>query len=206
LIATAASGGEFLPISNLPEVESETSRCLLLELRSNSSGLQLKKHGQWEHEGPAVATSLYAEIGGSLGLVTASGDGYLVVQSVNLNPTKEATSNGQSNGNHTHGHLSIPHAIKSIISGSTETEHLPSSEKASICYVKEPSASLSEIRNAGPLIQGARPLGMIMQRRDAGTLRGVVWFHTDIAVSSFCRLIMQRIVTPGRSWILKRDQ
>jgi hypothetical protein len=66
LIATAASGGEFLPLSNVPEAESETSRCLLLELISNSSGLQLKKHGQWELEGPAIATSLYAELDGEL--------------------------------------------------------------------------------------------------------------------------------------------
>ena len=191
-MASAASGGEFLPLSNPLEVESEaeseTSRCLLLELRSNSSGHQLKKHGQWEHEGPAMGTSLYAESDGSLGLVTASADGNLVVQNVILKPTKEATSNAQSNGNHSHGHLSIPHAIKSIISGSTETEHLPSSEKASICHVKEPSASLSESRNAGHLIQGARPLGITTRRKDARALRGVVWFHKEIAVSSFATI------------------
>jgi hypothetical protein len=120
---------------------------------------------------------------GSLGLVTASGDGHLTVQNVNMKPTKEAIADGQSNGNHTHGHLSIPHAIKSIISGSTETEHLPSNEKASIFHLKEPSATLSESRDAGILMQGVRPLGMLMRRRDARTLRGLVWFHKEITVS-----------------------
>jgi len=205
LIATAASGGESLPFPNLLEAESETSRCLLLELRSDSSGLQLKKRGQWELGGPAMATSLHEESDGSLCLVTASGDGNLVVQNVNLKPAKEANGDSQSNGNHTHGHLSIPHAIKSIISGSTETEHFPSSEKPSIGHVKEPSASLSESRNAGLLIPAARPRGMTMRRNDR-TLRGVVWFHEEIAVGSFAKIIHALIITSGRSLTLKRDQ
>ena len=189
LIATAGSGGEFLPLANLLEAESETSRCLLLELRSDSSCLQLKKHGQWELEGPAMATSLYDESDGFLGLITASRDGNLIVQNVNLKPTKEAIGDNQSNGNHTHGHISIPHAIKSIISGSTETEHPQSSEKPSLGNAKEPSASLSESRNVGLLIEGARPLGMTMRRKDNRTLRGVVWFHKEMAVSSFAKII-----------------
>jgi hypothetical protein len=66
IVATAARGGEFLPLANFPDPESEMSRCLLLEVISNSSGLKLKKLGQWELEGPAVASSLYAEIDGKL--------------------------------------------------------------------------------------------------------------------------------------------
>jgi hypothetical protein len=39
---------------------------LLLEFSSNSSGFCLKKLGQWELEGPAVAGTLYAETDGTL--------------------------------------------------------------------------------------------------------------------------------------------
>ena len=169
-------------------------------------------------DGPAIASSLYAEsdgklsvlisilaeaFEGSLGLITATGDGRLVVQNVNLNPTKEPISQSGANGNHAHGHLSIPHAIKSMISGSTE--HL---EKASMYHVKELSTSLSEGRNAGVLIQDERPLGISMRSRDARNLRGIAWFHNEIVVSFFAQIkvFLQRIVAFDRSSILERDQ
>lgn len=123
---------------------------------------------------------------GSLGLITASGDGHLIVQNVIPSPTKEIIGGSQSNGNHAHGHLSIPHAIKSIISGSTE--HLPSNENASTYHVKEPSASLSESRDAGALVDGARPLGMITRNRDARSLQGIVWFNQEVTVSFFAKI------------------
>lgn len=164
----------------------------------SSTGPHLKKLGQWELEGPAISSNLYAEtdgktspfvlmlaetLEGSLCLINASADGYLVIQKVTLNTTNETLGSGQHNGNHAHGHLSIPHAIKSIISGSTDS----SNEKASINNAKEePLPSLSETRSAGPLVEGARPFGMILRKREARMLRGVVWFHQEISVSLFC--------------------
>ena len=160
------------------------------------TGPRLKKLGQWEVEGPAISINLYAEtdgeasplvlmlaeaVEGSLCLVNASADGHLVIHKVVLNATNETLGSGQRNGDHGHGHLSIPHAIKSIISGSADS----SNEKAGIYNAKEPSPSLSETRSAGLLIEGARPFGMVLRKREARLLRGIVWFHTEISVSSF---------------------
>jgi len=126
--------------------------------------------------------SLAHMVGGCLTYVYTSYNGHLMARDllayVSSVRETDCVSSNEPEGKHTHGqnHL-IPSAIKSIIS--RPPEHLPSNEKVKI---HEAAPSLSEPQDIGILIEGATPRGMNARRLEGGQLRGVVWFHKEIAV------------------------
>jgi len=127
--------------------------------------------------------------------IYASYDGHLMARDLAYVPPvweTDCVSSSEPEDKHTHGqHLSIPLAIKSIISGSTD---LPPHEKMKI---HEAAPSLSEPQDIGILIEGATPCGMNARSLEGGELRGIVWFHKDITVRLFelyCALIMEVLV------------
>src|SRR5438270_1744625 len=105
--------------------------------------------------------------GGSLMFVYTSYDGHLMARDLAYVPSVrgiQCVSSSEPEDKHTHGqHLSIPLAIKSIISGSTE--HLPPHEKMKI---HEAAPSLSEPKDIGILIEGATPCGMNARSLEGG--------------------------------------
>ncbi|KAF8964335.1 hypothetical protein BDZ97DRAFT_1919029 [Flammula alnicola] len=171
--------------SDASKGSSETSRCVLLEIITTPSDVQLRRLGQWDLNGPANGDNFYEGQDGNVTFFSTSHDGHFITREFELRPSPtpvKATSSTENENNHHYGpHLPIPNPFKAMMSHSTE--HLLANEDRGQNSSEDAyNAYLSEARDLGILVPCTALSGLRTRRSDEGNLLGIAWTHGEIAV------------------------